>query len=192
MSSGIPTGDRVQQLREHIENGNHPDSFVPESEPETEHGKITVAECLRMREWYDDPDTSLSDIADVVGVNSDVTVWNHVNGECKHGNITKRQCNAIRCAAQDGKYATEMVELFTFFNTQRTAYDHATGTGTCSHTGGVEPVTTTEEITATDCRRMRSWYETSDKSQHDIADAVGHPRTTIQKHLDGRCSHNNE
>lgn len=191
MSSGIPTGDRVKQLREHIENGKHPDSFVPESEPKTEDGYITIAECLRMRKWYEDPDTSLADIGDVVGT-TDTTVWNHVNGECGHNDITKRQCNAIRCAAQDGTYATEMVELFTFLDdySRRTTYVHATGK--CNHTDGVEPVTTTEKITATDCRRMRSWYETSDKSQHDIADAVGHPRVTIQKHLDGRCSHDHE
>jgi predicted DNA-binding protein YlxM (UPF0122 family) len=192
MSSGIPTGDRVQQLREHLADGKHPDSFVPESEPETEkHQDITVAECLRMRDWHEDPDTSLADIGDVVGVSYD-TVWSHVNGKCEHANITKRQCNAIRCAAQDGKNAGEIANLFDCVTSRRTVYDHITNSQYCPHDGGVEPVMETETIDAADCRRIRSWYESTDVRQRDIADAVGCPRTTVRYHLNGKCSHDHD
>jgi len=189
MSGEPPLGERVQQLREHIKDGKHPDSFIPKSELDTGHNIMSVAECLRVRERYDDPDTSLQNIADSTewGLN---TVWRHVNNKCNHQKVTKRQCNAIRCAAQDGMYSSEIAELFDIVDSRRTAHHHATGD--CNHDDDVEAVETTYQITAADCQRMREWYAGSDIRQQDIADAMGYQRGTINPHLNGRCSHDHE
>jgi len=179
--------ERVQQLKEHIENGRHPDSFIPEeSELDTGLNHISVAECLRIRERYENPETSLRDIVDSTEWEYE-TIRRHINSECEHENITKRQCNAIRCAAQDGHNASEVASLFSFLGSRHIAHDHATGD--CNHDDGVDPVMTTEQISDADCRRMRSQYRTSDMSQRDIADAVGHPRGTVGYHLSGACTH---
>jgi ribosome-binding protein aMBF1 (putative translation factor) len=144
---------RVQQLKEHIESGRHPDSFVPEDE-------------------QDDADPDLSDQSPGRG-----------------DSVTVAQCNAIRCAAQDGKNASEIAALFDFVDSRRTTHKHATGG--CSHDDGIEAVMTTQ-ITADDCQKIRSWYENTDMSQHDLADAVGKPRGTVRYHLNGRCAHTDD
>jgi DNA-binding CsgD family transcriptional regulator len=141
--SGI--GKRVQQLREHIENGNHPDSFVPEDE-------------LPGDDPQNRPDT-----------------------------VTAAQCNAIRCAAQDGKQASEIAALFDCVDSRHTVHNHATGV--CSHEDNIEPVMATTQITDDDCRRMRARYKNTDMSQRDIADAVRGHRSTVAYHLSGRCAH---
>jgi len=105
-------------------------------------------------------------------------------------NVTVAQCNAIRCAAQDGKHGIEIADLFDFIDAVSTATIHATGR--CNHDSGVEPAMTTKSVSAADCRRMREWYEASDKSQREIADAVGNPLTTVWYHLNGRCSHTHD
>jgi hypothetical protein len=143
--------ERVQQLKEHIENGRHPDSFIPESEQ----------------------------------VDDDVP-----SRPSGRPGVTVAQCNAIRCAAQDDKRGTEIVELFSFVNSPMTTTVHATGN--CNHDAGCEPVMTTKSVSSADCRRLREWYETSDMSQRDLADAVGQPRTTIKYHLNGGCAHDHD
>jgi len=151
MSGNSSIDNRVQQLREHIEAGRHPDSFVPESEQ----------------------------------VDNDVP-----SRPPGRPGVTVAQCNAIRCAAQDGKYGSEIAELFEFIDSPNTATIHATGN--CNHDDGVAPVMTTEAVSVADCRRLREWYETSDMSQREIADAIGRPRATVGYHLSGRCSHDHD
>jgi len=182
--------ERVQQLKEHIENGRHPDSFIPdESEQDTEHNTVSVAECLRMREWHEDPEVSVQDIVDSVE-RAYRTVLRHINGECSHETITKRQCNAIRCAAQDGKTAGEITALFGFLEAHSAARDHATGD--CNHDSGVEPAVMRGGVSAADCRQMRSKYENSDMAQHEVADVVGCPPSTAEYHLNRRCLHDHD
>lgn len=151
MSGNSSLDSRVQQLREHIEAGRRPDSFVPASEQ--------VDDCVPSR------------------------------APGRPG-VTVAQCNAIRCAAQDGKRGTEIADLFGFIGSPNTATIHATGN--CNHDAGVAPVMTTESVSAADCRRLREWYETADMSQREIADAVGRPRSTVGYHLNGRCSHTDD
>jgi len=153
MSGNSSIDSRVQQLREHIEAGRHPDSFIPESEQV-------------------DPDPP--------------------DQPPRRDQVTVAQCNAIRCAAQDGKNAGEIADLFDCVNSRRTVYDHITDSQYCTHDTEIEPVMGTETIDAADCRRIRSWYETGDVRQRDIADAVGCPRTTVRYHLNGRCSHTHD
>jgi len=140
--------ERVQQLKEHIENGRHPDSFVPAA------GQVDDGP----------PDRPPG-----------------------RPGVTVAQCNAIRCAAQDGKYGSEIADLFEFIDSPNTATIHATGN--CDHDSGVEAVMTTNSVSAADCRRMRDRYRTSDMSQRDIADVVGRPRATVGYHLSGACTH---
>lgn len=101
--------------------------------------KIPGPICEHIRDLYDDPDTSLRDLADDLDVDYK-TVWKHVNGECSHDYrpLSGAQCDAIRAAAHDGVTPSEIAEVFSFARDRKYVWKHVHGG--CECPAEIEPV----------------------------------------------------
>lgn len=109
-------------------------------------------------------------------------------------NVTLEQCNAIRCAAHDGKNYVEIADLFTFVGGRNTAHRHATGK--CAHgIGDVPPVELQSEgnpnvVSMATCAQ---WRRGLDRGRwNDLAQLTRHvewAKPTVHRHVRGYCEH---
>lgn len=106
--------------------------------------------------------------------------------------ITREMCNAIRCAAADGKSSREIATLFGFIDDPTAANNHATGR--CSHDGGIRPVDmaagTPTKVDAAACHRLRErWGRGDFETYTEAGEWLGVFRTTAAKHIREECHH---
>lgn len=146
---------------------------------------------LRSRKKIHDPHS----LEDGIDPDSDKPIefpWRTGDGR---SDVTTEMCNAVRCAADDGKSYAEIAEMFSFLSGKKHAQRHATGD--CSHSGGVEPTGTGNDpgppngkISKRTCSKLRRGVE-KDKFETyaEAGEWLGIAKSAAWRHINGECEH---
>lgn len=117
----------------------------------------------------------------------------HRGGDGRRG-VNVELCNAIRSAAEDGRSAREIAEIFESVGHLSTAHVHATGR--CAHEGGdVPPVRMNQRhpdgtVSRRECNELRRrWHSDEFDTYDEAADWLGRARSCAYRHTKGDCGH---
>lgn len=114
--------------------------------------------------------------------------------------VAIEQCNAVRCAAEDGLSYRRIADLFSFLCDKTHARKHAVGK--CRHVSGVCPVRSngrqpgqnTNAVSERLCSRLRRlWGREYFETYREAGEWAGFANaSTAWKHINGECSHRQE